>query len=313
MLARNSIAPLLWIGLVQVVSAADHKASIQPATASIESPMVGYFWSSDGLVAIEGISSAAHARSLASADADRLVLPPGQTYEWLERTGRVYVGSLSGSRGAVNIPGAWAGADLISFSSSAGAAVLYRAAKLQVIGGLPGEPHVVREMAAPQGDVTAVAISDDSTMLLVASSTGVYSATGDGEWRLVTPGAANAIAFVPQKHDAIVALPDQIDLLKDGASVQWLAEADHPVAIAAPADGRLAIVLNSAGREALVIDLQTDGVTHLALGAAAKDLQRGRDGTLIFIPTLGRSPWLMDAKSGVLSFAPELPDGERGR
>ena len=73
------------------------------------------------------------------------------------------------------------------------------------------------------------------------------------------------------------------------------------------------MVLNAAGREALVLDLQTDAVTRFPLGAAAKDLQRGRDGTLIFIPPQGMSPWLLDTRSGALSFAPELPAMGRGR
>jgi len=319
MRTRNSLAVFLCIGLSQLAGAADHRASIRTATegprATIESPIVGYFSSSTGLVAIEGISSAAHARSLAPIAADRVVLPPGQMYQWQERDGRVYLAQLPPSRASEVISDAWSGADIIAFNSSASAAVLDRAGRLQVISGLTSSPLGVRQIAAPQGagDVTALAISDDSTVVLAATSTGVYAASGDGDWRLVTAGSASAMAFVPQSHDAILARTGGIYLVKDAVSAQWLSDADSPIAIAASDDGRLAVVLNAAGREALVIYLQTAAVTSLPLGAAAKDLQRGRDGTLIFIPAQGISPWLLDTKSGALSFAPELPDLAQGR
>lgn len=306
---RTLVALLLS---VQLALAADHKASVRAANgvgASIESPLVGYFQSTAGLVAIEGIAGAAHARSLAPVEADRVVLPPGQSYAWLERAGQVYISRLPVGQ-LTKVPDAWSGTDLMAFNSSGSAAVLYRAVgTLQVIGGLPGAPHVVREIAAPSGanDITSIAVSDDTNTILVASSAGLYAVSGDDAWRFLMPGEAAALAFVPGRAEALIAVSDGVYLMKDSTTTPVLQGAGSPVAMLASDDGRHAVALSAGGTEALVLDFETGTMTRSTLGAAARDVQRGRDGTLIFVPQEGTSPWLMDMNSGVLSFAPELP------
>jgi len=174
-----------------------------------------------------------------------------------------------------------------------------------VIEGISGAAHARRVREIP-----VLAGRNDSKTALVASSNGVYLQTADG-LRLLMSGDATAAAFLPNRSDAVVAVDDQIYLLNSSGSSsgdgKFLAR-ESAIALAVSADGRIAVLLNNGGREAAVLDLQTGATRHLQLGASARSVQRGRDGVFIFVPQQGISPWLFDANSGALSFAPELPN-----
>jgi hypothetical protein len=170
-----------------------------------------------------------------------------------------------------------------------------------VIEGISGAAHARRVREIP-----VLAASDDSKTALVASPSGVYLQTGDG-LRLLMSGNATAAAFLPNRLDAVVAIDDQIYLLNSSGDGKFLVR-ESAVALAVSDDGRIAVLLNKGGTEAAVLDLQTSATRHLQLGAGARSVQRGRDGVFIFVPQQGISPWLFDANSGALSFAPELPN-----
>jgi hypothetical protein len=169
-----------------------------------------------------------------------------------------------------------------------------------VIEGISGAAHARRIREIPE--LTA---SEDSQMSLVTTSNGVYLRTADGQ-RLLMSGIATAAAFLPNRTDAVVAIDDQIYLLDLSGGAKFLAR-ESAVALAVSGDGRIAVLLNNGGSEAAVLDLQTSATRHLQLGAVARSVQRARDGVFIFVPQHGMSPWLFDANSGALSFAPELP------
>lgn len=314
MRGRRYCAVVLWIGAAQLAPAAEHKAAIRAgaegAGAAIGSPVVGYFRSSSGLVVVEGISSAAHARAVQALDADRVILPPGQGYEWVERGGQVAIATLAGGS-LTSVADAWAGADLMAFNSSGGAAVLYRTGGgLQLIGGLPAAAHVLRSMALPQGtnDAGAIAISDDASTVLLATAVGVYEASADGTWTFMMPDRASAVAFLPGRSDAMVAGDGEVYLLKGSTPIPLLQTDGAARSILATDDGLRAVVLDANGRQAEVVDLGSGATTSLALGIAARELQRGRGGAILFLPENGRSPWIFDTRTGALSFAPELPE-----
>lgn len=169
------------------------------------------------------------------------------------------------------------------------------------IEGISGVAHARRIREIPVS-----ASSDDSKSTLVASSSGVYLQTAAGP-RLLMSGNATAAAFLPNRSDVVVAIDDQIYLLNSSGGSKFLAR-ESAVALAVSDDGHIAVLLNNGGREAAVLDLQNSATRHLQLGATARDVQRGRDGVFIFVPQQGISPWLFDANSGALSFAPELPN-----
>ena len=271
---RRFLLLLLCAGLPQFSAATDLKAAVDAQPASIAPPILGYILSKGQLVAIEGISGAAHTRAFSGmrGTGDRFILPPGQNYQWVERAGQVYVTPLP-SGNARAISGAWTGADLISFNSDGSAAVLYRSTgRLQVITGLPGTPSVDREIAGPAG-ATAIALSDDAKTLLLASPQGVYAAAASDPWQLVQAGPVNAIRFVPGGSDALVAAKDQTYFLKSSITAEFLTN-DSIRAIATSVNGRFGVLLANSGTEAIVVDLRTRTTKSLQLGAAAEDVQR---------------------------------------
>ncbi len=310
---RRFLLLLLCAALAWNTAAEDRKAAVEPGPASMASPILGYFVSGSRIVSIEGVNGAAHTRELhgARGASDRVILPPGQNYQWIERAGHINITPMPAGN-AQTIPEAWTGADLVSFNSDGSAAVLYRnSGRVQVITGLTGTPSVARELTAPAG-VTAIAMSDDASTLLLASAQGVYAASTNNPWHLVLPGAVNAIAFVPGGSDALVASKDQTFFLKSAMTAEFLTN-DNARAIATSADGHFGVFLASSGTEATVVDLRTRTTKNLQLGATAQDVQRGRNSAILFIPRQGTSPWLFDTSSGVLSFAPALPETARVR
>src|SRR5208283_5314679 len=305
-------AGLLCAGLPQLAGAADRKAAVEAEPASFASPILGYFLSKGQLVDIEGINGAAHTRAVSGTRiGDRLIMPPGQYYQWVERAGQVYVTPMLNGN-ARPIPGAWSGADLVGFNSDGSAAILYKnTGRLQVITGLPEAPSIARELAGPAG-ATALTLSDDTNTLLLASVQGVFAASASNPWQLVLAGPVNAMAFIPGGWDALIATKDQTYLLKSSITAEFLTN-DSARAIAASIDGRFGVLLASSGTEAIVVDLRTRTTKSLQLGAAAQDVQCGRGSTMLFIPRQGASPWLFDSSSGALSFAPKLPETGRRR
>ena len=313
MTPRRFLLLLLCAGLPPLAAAADLKAAIDAQPPSIASPILGYIFSKGQLVAIEGINGAAHTRAISGSrgTGDRFILPPGQNYQWVERSGQVYVTSIPGGNPHA-ISGAWSGVDLVAFNSDGSAAMLYRnTGHLQIITGLPGTPAVTRENDGP-AEATAAALSDDANTLLLATAQGVYAASANDPWRLVLAGPVHAMAFVPRGSDALVAAKDQTYFLNSSMTAEFLTN-DSVRAIASSADGRLGVFLASSGTEAIVVDLRTRTTKRLQLGAAAEDVQHGRGSAILFVPREGASPWLFDSTSGALSFAPALPETGRRR
>ncbi len=311
---RRFLLLLLCAGLPPLAAAANLKAAIDAQPPSIASPILGYMISKGQLVAIEGVSGAAHTRAISGTrgTTDRLILPPGQNYRWVERGGQVYVTSVLNDGNARAISGAWSSADLVAFNSDGSAAMLYRSTGgLQVITGLPGTPGVAREIDGP-AEATAAALSDDANTLLLATAQGVDAESASNPWQLVLPGPVNAIAFVPGGSDALIAAKDQTYLLKGSMAAEFLTK-DGARAITISIDGRLGVFLTSSGTEAMIVDLRTRSTKTLQLGAAAEDVQRGRGSAILFVPREGASPWLFDSTSEALSFAPALPETSRGR
>lgn len=167
-----------------------------------------------------------------------------------------------------------------------------------------------RMAALPPGftSATATAVSDDGSRTLAWAATGVYERSGDA-WRLVTGDAMTAASFAPHSTTAALAAADRVYLLTDsGLKLITTDHINRPLAIAVSDDGRSAVVLNTGGTDVRIVDLESAAGRSMTLGAAARGIVRG-DSALIFVPAQGISPWLLDSKTGQLSFAPELPGG----
>jgi hypothetical protein len=145
----------------------------------------------------------------------KVLLAPGQKFALIQH-GRapVSVVSLDGdsTAGAVEIPGALPAPDTAVFSPRGSAAILLSgaAARMQVIGGLPDNPRIVRDLnlgALPQ-PVQRLAVSDDAGSLLVSTPATVFLILPDGSARtLVSVSQAPLLAFFPGSASAVAGDP----------------------------------------------------------------------------------------------------------
>jgi len=142
---------------------------------------------------------------------------PGRDFAWVERGDAApAVLTLSGGSvdGVAPVVGALAGADWVAFSPGAAAAVLYSSSsgRLQVLTGLPSAPQVSLDLDASvlPAVPAAAAVSDDGSVLLVASPGAVY---------LVPPGGAAQIVVSGQQFQALAMMPGgQGAVAADGAT-----------------------------------------------------------------------------------------------
>jgi hypothetical protein len=140
----------------------------------------------------------------------RVRVAPGQGYALVDRKdGGPAAAVLSGADVARVVPleGVMSGAEWIAFSLQARSAVFASAGRLQVVTGLPDAARVAFELdagALPEMPVTA-AVSDDGSLVLVASSQSVYLvSSGAAPQLLMSGGDLRSLAVMPNGTDAAV-------------------------------------------------------------------------------------------------------------
>ena len=324
MFGRKSLLLMLLVGLSQLSSAADRKAAIREGAsgASIASPVVGYFWSqTDGIAPIEGVAGAAHVGHALSAT-DRVALPPGQAYAWMESPGGVWflvLDEVHGQRTVVSDTVAAAtGSDTISFSPNGSVAVLYfrSSSQVQIVSGLPDSPQGTVRFRAPQSDCGALAVADDAATVLLACGGNLYSAAADRVWRPAIPGQVAAAAFLPGSSDALAIMTGDaavygvsLDSRNLGVRAQLPNGMNDPVSLAVSSDGRFALAIDGDGNAAQ-LDLATSQATLLKVAQGMRTVVRGRDAsTFLLLPDGEGVPWIVEARPGnpSASFAPRIP------
>jgi hypothetical protein len=257
-----------------------------------------------------------------------LMIAPGQQYALATRGDEGQLGWMSLNEDGLGdftpIAGAVAKADRVSFNSSGSAAILYASAsrRLQVIGGLPDSPRIVRDIdgSAFAAPLTATAISDDAAVVLLAFSTGdtgVVAALGnDGVPRTVfNAGSIAAIRFLPGTHDAVVAdsQSNQITLLSgDTYSPRVLAGdaqgVSTPLDLETSTDGSRVFVANSAANNVLMIDVATGSSKALECGFAPAEFRRLAKSAISVTAQDADGVWVMDtdAPGPWVAFTPRL-------
>jgi len=117
------------------------------------------------------------------------------------------------------LDGVTPGADSVALSPEGSAAVFYRAgdSRLEVVSGLPDQQgtHSI-DLALLPGGITALAVSDDGALALVAEAGGaavVLGAAGELN-RYYFERPVSAMAFAPRTHDAVVAAGAEAVLLR---------------------------------------------------------------------------------------------------
>lgn len=260
-------------------------------------------------------------------DATRILLPPGQAYALVERSGAEVMGLVSLSREGAGvwqaIEGAWFGANRIAFSPNGSAAVLYSGATKQVqfLAGLPQSPRVVRQLdVGSLGDasVTALAVSDDAEVLLVGVSDGQlgtissFDAAGPAA-ASVKLGVPSNIRFLPRSRNALIADAgwNQILLLEDvSGDFRLRVLADDRQGVSAPADaqisgdGKRVFVANTGAGNVLVAEIDSGSVAALACGCTPGTLERlPAASAFVLNGADSLSSWLWDVDSRLTRFA----------
>jgi hypothetical protein len=324
MFDRKSLLLMLLVGLSQLSSAADRKTAIREGAtgASIASPVVGYFWSqTDGIAPVEGVAGAAHIGQALSVT-DRVALPPGQAYAWMESPSGVWFLVLDEVRGQRTVVSdtvaAATGSDAISFSPNGSAAVLYfrSSSEVQIVSGLPDSAQASVRFAAPQSDCGALAVADDAATVLLACGGTLYSAAADRAWRPMIPGQVAAASFLPGSSDALAIMTGDaavygvsLDSRNSGVRAQLPNGMNDPLSLAVSSDGRFALAIDGDGNAAQ-LDLATSQATLLKVAQGMRTVVRGRDAsTFLLLPDGDGVPWIVEARPGnpLASFAPRIP------
>jgi hypothetical protein len=228
-------------------------------------------------------------------------LAPGQDFALVEQAnGTPAILLLKG--GAVDrlapIDGAMPSADWIAFSPGAGAALLFSAAanRLQVLNGLPDAPRVALDLdgATLAEQPTLGAVSDDGSLVLVASATSVYRVPRGGAAQLVlSTGGVQSLTVLRNGADAAVsdATTGSIHLVRNAASnpaVRVLASGLDGIGAIFPSwDGQSVFVARPGAAAVSSIDLVSGEVQSFASPAAPVGLMplRNRDTFLISAQT----------------------------
>jgi len=293
-------------------------ASEDPAPASaISGPILGWVFdrSVGGVRPILGVPGASILGEVLDLgfEMTRATVSPGQDYIVAVAGESREVVLVRIKRGAIAVgvlPGVSPGADemVLSPTGSAAAFRYSTAGKIQVLSGLPEAPVMKREvdLASLGPVITAVAVSDDAELLLVAAEDGtVWAAGQDGNARVVGKfGHVPALAFLPRSQDMLIAddADNAVYLLRDAASpgqlLRLAGEQDGvagPREVVASGDGQRAVVMNGGSGELIVLDLAGGPALKVACEVEATLLER-LEGNTVFRLTeaAGREVWLFD-------------------
>ena len=216
--------------------------------------------------------------------------------------------------GIRKLVGVTAAPDKVVFSPSASTAALYYADRgvLEVVQHLPAAPKLTAslDLAALPGPVSALAVSD-SGLVLAACQTGTDSgavfvfAKGRAMFSVLSVRRASAIAFRGTSDDALVAdaeanLVSRIHDAAGRAAVTVLAGAAEgvsaPVALAASADGRRAVIANGDGAPVLLVNAETGAARAVSCSCRVAAAEPMAGNAVFRLTGPDESPmWLLDA------------------
>lgn len=271
------------------------------ADGSISGPVAGYVTNSSQaqlrtIFGVPGALSFSEPLPLPEG-VTRVRLAPGQDFALVERTNSA-PGVLFLKAGAVDrlapIDAAMPSADWIAFSPAAGSALLFSASghRLQVLNGLPDAPQVALDVDAatlPE-QPTLGSVSDDGSLVLVASGTSVYRVSRDGAAQVVlSAGTIQSLTVLRNGADAAVAdtTTGSLQIVRNAGSnpeARVLASGLDGIGTIFPAwDGQSLFVARPGVESVSSIDLASGEVRSFPSSVAAVGLipLRNRDTFLI--------------------------------
>jgi hypothetical protein len=217
-------------------------------------------------------------------------LSPRGDYAVVLLSGSLLAGIWTPANAQVSkLPGVSAGASRVKLSPTGKSAALYFAEsrRIQVVTGLPADPTAPREfsLAPLRSALGAFAVSDDGELLLCAESESpaavvAINASGAAN-RIALSSAATALAFAPNRHDAVLAGEREAILVADpagraaiealpaelaGAGAAVFSDDGIRIYFTLAQPGRVAVYV--AGSAAVVLDCDCNPVGLYRMGGA---------------------------------------------
>ena len=174
-----------------------------------------------------------------------------------------------------------------------------------------GPSSQVRQINVPQlpDVVESLGVSDDATVVLLGCSESengaIYLLSLGGELRIVSlVGRAAAMAFLARSRSALVADPknNEVFLLRDvtGAATRTTLVSreqgiSEPVTVEASEDNERIFIVNSGGKEILVLELESGVIRRISAPSSTLTLSRLKgDGVFRLTDFFGNLLWLLD-------------------
>ncbi len=270
---------------------------------TIQGPVLGLFFDrhASAVRLLEGIPGAARMGAVLDTDFyEGAVAGNGQYAVAIERGGTAALVSGAGRR---SLPGARAAAAGIVVSPrGTAAALLFRdPAGIQVFVGLPDAPRLLRSVD-PAGAPASVALSDDGEIVLslTRSPRGedvVYAHTGGGPLVFYRARRIAALSFVPGTHDALVAEPGSVKIVRPDLGEQPAGSdpGRDIAAVAASPDGSRFFIAGRSGR-VTIVDARTGETTSVQCACSPRMLAPLRGDSVFRLTDGADGPlWLLDA------------------
>jgi hypothetical protein len=250
-------------------------------------------------------------------------LAPGQDFALVENAHSA-PGVMFLKAGAVDrltpIDGAMPSADWVAFSPGAGSALLFSAAanRLQVLSGLPDAPKIALDLDAttlPEQPALG-AVSEDGSLVLVASASSVYRVSSSGTAQVVlSAGGILSVTVLRNGVDAAVVDPTtgSVHLVRNAGSnpeSRILASGLDGIGTIFPAwDGQSLFVARPGAETVSSIDLASGAVKSFASTVAPVGLipLRNRD-TFLISAKAQQTGWVFyrDGAGGRVVFIPAI-------
>jgi hypothetical protein len=295
--------------------------------------MLGFVYAAGGseVRAINGVPGAATLSTPlpVPAGVTSLDFAPGQKYALVEQAEGASLGliAFSGAEpGALApIPGGISKPDVISFSPKGGTAALYSASdgRLQVLGGLPDNPQLTREIASGElpGAVRLLAIADDGATLLAGTANNtVYLLGGSAPQMLESVADLGGMVFTPKSNDVLIfdrgaGTLVLIEGVSGVRSKRVLAEGLTGLggSIALNTNGRRAVLSTSTANHLWEVDLQSLAVQEVQLPTTPAMLDPLRlSGQYLLAWQPGQRAWILNTnqEKGTVYFVPAATEAQ---
>jgi hypothetical protein len=272
---------------------------------SIRGPVLGLFFDRQASVVrlLEGIPGAARVGAPLDSDFQEAAVAGNGDYAIaIERGGTATIVSRVGHR---PLAGARPGAVRVVVSpSGTSAALVYREpAEIQVFAGLPESPRLLRSVD-PESGPSSVALSDDGEIVLSVMRTlrgedVVYAYAGGAPQVFYRARRVAALSFVPGTHNALVAEPASVKLVRPDLGEQPAgSDPDRDIAaVAASTDGSRLFIASRSG-QITIRDARTGATTSVQCACSPRMLAPLRGNSVFRLTDNADGPlWLLDADS----------------